>query len=287
MRKVDKLVYLAMFIAPLLVLSGAWIIVPKQHVGVSNFMGKVSSKPMLPGPRLKVPFFEKVEKIQASEQSFPGDLDAFSGDLQGIKVKYTVRVRLEPEQVPVLYAEYSGTDIKQWFDRQALPEINQSVKEVTARYRLQDMSTQRARIRDEVFKLLQNRVNTMTVTGFTLDNLEPSEKLQEEIERKVIEEQKMLAEDYKTSASAKQAQQKILEAHGEAESIRLKGEALKQNQAVAMLSFIQKWDGKVPGTLVINGSLPPLAESDGSTTTSKPLATSPIPIILNAVPDTP
>jgi len=261
---------------------GSWTIVPKEHVGVSNYLGKVSDKPMTPGPHFKFPFVEDVTQIKVSEQSFPGDLGAFSADLQDISVKYTARVRLSPDQAPVLFAEYSGADVKEWFDRQALPEINQSVKEVTARYRLQDMAVKRDQIRDEIFDSLKDRVKTMQITGFTLDNLEPSEKLQEEIERKVIEEQKMLAEDYKTSASAKQAQQKILEAQGEAESIRLKGEALKENQAVAVLSIVQKWDGKAPTTLVMNGTGGLPTVDDDSTTKSKPTPIESVPIILNA-----
>lgn len=262
---------LALFV--LCMFLGSWVVVPKEHVGVSNYLGKVSKTPVLPGPHLKFPLIEKIDNVQISEQTYPGTLDAFSSDLQDIKVQYTARVRLSPSQVPILYTEYAGDTAIDWYAKQVQPEINQTVKEITARYRLQDMAIKRDAIRAEIYDRIHSRIKTMEISGFTLDNLDPSAKLKESIEKKVVAEQEMLAEDYHTSASEKVKQQTINKAQGEAEAIRLKAEALKANQGAILLDMIQKWDGNAPTTLVINGSL--------SNSVAAEATSAPVPIILN------
>ena len=43
-----------------------------------------------------------------------------------------------------------------------------------------------------------------------------------------------------------EAEQKIAEARGKAEAIRIEAQALRQNAQVVELRWIEKWDGKVP-----------------------------------------
>jgi hypothetical protein len=51
------------------------------------------------------------------------------------------------------------------------------------------------------------------------------------------------------------AESTLLKAKGEAEAIRIKGEALRENPRLVELSAIEKWDGKLP-QLVGSGALP-------------------------------
>ncbi|WFP47237.1 hypothetical protein FJK_gp16 [Pseudomonas phage FJK] len=65
------------------------------------------------------------------------------------------------------------------------------------------------------------------------------------------------AEAAKAIAAAEgEKQAAILVAQGKAESLRIQGEALRQNPGVVELNAIEKWDGKLP-TYVTGGQAMP------------------------------
>jgi prohibitin 2 len=50
-----------------------------------------------------------------------------------------------------------------------------------------------------------------------------------------------------------EAEQAVETAKGEAEALKVRGEALQANPGVAQLEAIKKWDGKAPQTVVLQG----------------------------------
>ena len=68
------------------------------------------------------------------------------------------------------------------------------------------------------------------------------------------EVQATIAEAVKNREQAKgEADAKLLAARAEAESIRIKGDALRQNQELVQLTIAEKWDGKLPNQLINSG----------------------------------
>lgn len=68
------------------------------------------------------------------------------------------------------------------------------------------------------------------------------------------EVQATIAEAVKNREQAKgEADAKLLAARAEAESIRIKGDALRQNQELVQLTIAEKWDGKLPSQLINSG----------------------------------
>ena len=66
-----------------------------------------------------------------------------------------------------------------------------------------------------------------------------------------------IADAEKVKAAAEgEKQAAILKAQGESEALRILGDALRQNPNVAELRAIEKWDGKLPQTMVPNASTP-------------------------------
>ncbi|HWE44455.1 MAG TPA: SPFH domain-containing protein [Caulobacteraceae bacterium] len=75
-----------------------------------------------------------------------------------------------------------------------------------------------------------------------------------QINMKIANEQAALAAEAKVATAKAEAQQQIETAKGEAESIRIRGEALRSNPEVARLQAINKWNGVLPS--VVGGGQP-------------------------------
>jgi len=75
-----------------------------------------------------------------------------------------------------------------------------------------------------------------------------------QINMKIANEQAALAAQAKVAQATAEADQQIALARGEAESIKIRGEALRQNPEVARLQAINKWNGVLPS--VVGGGQP-------------------------------
>ena len=62
--------------------------------------------------------------------------------------------------------------------------------------------------------------------------------------------------DSRLAAAKAEAEAVRLKGLAEAESIRARGEALRQNPQVVNLTTAQRWDGKLPDTMIPGGTVP-------------------------------
>jgi regulator of protease activity HflC (stomatin/prohibitin superfamily) len=91
-----------------------------------------------------------------------------------------------------------------------------------------------------------------------------SQRFQEAIEQKQVAQQEVQRMRYVLDETDKQRQQKIIQAEGEAESIRLKAQALAQNPQLVEWEYVQKLSDRVPtvitdGRTILNMSSAPAA----------------------------
>ncbi len=100
----------------------------------------------------------------------------------------------------------------------------------------------------------------MAPLGLTIErlywagNVRLPETVLAQINMKIANEQAALAAQAKVAQSQAEADQQIALARGEAESIKIRGEALRQNPEVARLQAINKWNGVLPS--VVGGGQP-------------------------------
>lgn len=69
-----------------------------------------------------------------------------------------------------------------------------------------------------------------------------------------MSKEKVQAEIALTKAKA-QADARLLEAEAEAKSLDVKGEAIRKNPEIVKLTYIEKWDGKMP---MVSGNATPI-----------------------------
>jgi|WetSurMetagenome_2_1015567.scaffolds.fasta_scaffold381734_1 regulator of protease activity HflC (stomatin/prohibitin superfamily) len=100
----------------------------------------------------------------------------------------------------------------------------------------------------------------MSPAGLTVErlywagNIRLPDAVLAQINAKIANEQAALAAQAKVAQAQAEADQQIALARGEAESIKIRGEALHQNPEVARLQAINKWNGVLPN--VVGGGQP-------------------------------
>ncbi|NJK90644.1 MAG: hypothetical protein HC904_01705 [Blastochloris sp.] len=67
---------------------------------------------------------------------------------------------------------------------------------------------------------------------------------------KQVTEQQALAKEYELQKARKEAEITLVNAQAEAQSVKIKGEALANSPRVVDLEIVKKWDGKAPQTVV-------------------------------------
>jgi prohibitin 2 len=84
-----------------------------------------------------------------------------------------------------------------------------------------------------------------------LENITLSKELENAIESKMVQEQEAAKSRFTQQKAQVEAETSIIKAKGEAEAIRIRGEALRDTPGLIQLQIVEKWDGKAP--LVIGG----------------------------------
>jgi regulator of protease activity HflC (stomatin/prohibitin superfamily) len=158
------------------------------------------------------------------------------------------------------------------------PAIQESVKQVTARFNAEELITKRETVKNEIEQQIKQRlasynviVETISITEFKF-----SDQFTRAVEAKVEAEQRALQaqnELRRIQIEAQQAEAKavgdqksniaraeglrqanVLEAEGEAEAIRIIDEQLRNNPNYLEWLKTQRWDGKLPLVLGEGGT---------------------------------
>lgn len=222
-------------------------IVPPGHRGVKVTLGTVSKSYLPEGISMKMPFITKVDDVPVKQITVASKGDVFSSDLQNITFEFNVLYRIPENRVVALKTQYAGEPYETLVD----PRIQERLKQVTSTYRAEDL----VKKREEVKRLTVDSVRAalgdlIEIVDLTLTNIVLSKQLEAAIEQKVIREQEALAKRFELEKAETEAEITIVEAKAEAESIRVKGEALTSSPMAIELEIARKWDGKAPQSVV-------------------------------------
>ena len=135
--------------------------------------------------------------------------------------------------------------------------FNESFKSITAHYTSEELITKRQIVSDEIQQMLKTKVAPfdIDVSGISLVNFGFSADYQKAIEQKVIAVQQTAKAEQDLRRIEVEAKSRIAQAEGEAKAISIQASAIQSNGGAnyVSLQWIEKWDGKLPST-VLNGS---------------------------------
>jgi prohibitin 2 len=255
------------FIVLIIVLASAIRIVDAGHRGVLLNFGAIDTSVSLgEGIHFVVPFRDNIVQMEVRTQKIVENAASASRDLQDVSTQVALNYHINPDTAQVLYQQL-GFD---YANRVVSPAIQESVKQVTARFNAESLITTRETVKAEIENQIKQRlaaynilVETISITEFQF-----SEQFRRAVESKVEAEQRALqatndlrrieieAQQAEARAVGEQRaniaradgvrQANVLQAQGESEAIRIIDEQLRENPNYLEWLKTQRWDGVLP-----------------------------------------
>lgn len=225
--------------------------VPVGHVGIVMSFGKITGTSLEPGLHFTLPwhFVKRIDnRVKHSERTTP----CFSKDLQLLEVDIDIMTVLPKDRAAHVYA-----NVGMEYLEQVMPRVFEILKQEVSKYTAELVIENRDKIHRDVLEAARLRMADLVLfEDIVLTNIDFSDAYEKAIEQKQVSQQRSLQAKYELEKAKIEAEKEIATAQGEAESIRIKGDALKNSPGMALLEAIRKWDGKTPQTLLLGDDVP-------------------------------
>jgi len=238
---IGSIIGVVMIVASLI--FGSFTTIPAGHRGVVIRFSAVTGTILNEGLQMKLPFLDSVVKMSVQTEKYETGAASASRDLQDVNTTIALNWRLEPSQAAEIYRTLG----LEYINRIAAPAVQETIKQVTAKYIAEDLILKREAVKNEIQDNLSNRLlergiitETVSITEFQF-----SATFVAAIEAKVAAEQavwearnkleRVKVEAEQREAEAKgEADARIVKATGEAEYIRVVTEAqVAANQSIS------------------------------------------------------
>ena len=261
----------------LTVVFGSWYTIDQGERGVLLRNGAVVGTAQ-PGLGFKMPIVDSVEKITIQSRArIYEKVATYSKDQQSAEVQVSVNYRIPADKVTDVYASYGGEDglVSRMLDRRVFEDL----KTVFGRFNAVTAIQERSRLNQEVAEAIQSSVRgPILIDSVQIENIDFSDAYEASIEQRMLaevevqklrqnaEREKVQAEIVVTQAKAKAdavrasstAESEAIKMRGDAEAqaIKARGDALRDNPGLVELTQAERWDGKLPTTMVPGGAAP-------------------------------
>ncbi len=243
-----KILWVIIALAVVLVAMGSYFTVPAGSVAVKLRFGKIVGS-YTEGLHLKLPLVDTVEKFSVRIKKDSFETEAFSKDLQSVGLTLAINHRILPETIISVYRnlgpDYTNTVLR--------PAVEEWTKAVLAKYSAESVISNRVQVAKELDEILKEKMaeKQVVISDVAITNFEFSPQFLKAVEEKQIAEQEAKRATNLVEKVKKEAEQKILQAQAEAQSLRLQREVVSDNlirlrQVEAQLKAIEKWDGRMP-----------------------------------------
>jgi regulator of protease activity HflC (stomatin/prohibitin superfamily) len=231
-----------------------------------------------PGLGFKLPLIERVEKISTRNQAlvYKG-VQAYSRDQQPAQMTVSISFHVPPSEAGAVYTSYNTIDALK--ERLIVRQLPTQLENVFGQYTAISAVQDRTRLVQDLQNAMRKAiVGPVTIDSVQIENIDFSDAYEKSIEDRMkaevaiatrkqnLETEKIQAQIAVTQAQA-QAESKLaaakaeaetirLRGAAEAEAIRLRGAALRDNPGLVNLTTAERWDGKLPETMIPGGTVP-------------------------------
>lgn len=238
---------IAAFFALVLLFACAHI-VPAGHRGVVKIFGDVQDTPLPEGIHFLNPFARVVDFNVRFQSATASKAEGGTADLQEVFEDITVNYEYDPAHAPYVYNNFGDdADIEAKF---IIPALYESFKAVTSQYTAEQLVTQRAKVSSDIVQKLQSKLTKyrIIVSDINVQNFHFDPQFAAAVRQKVVAGQLRLTAEQNLETSRVSAQQKIVEAEGQAKAIAIQAQAIQQQggQEYVALEAVKKWDGHLP-----------------------------------------
>jgi prohibitin 2 len=265
-------VFIGIIIISIIAVSSVRI-VDAGNRGVLVQFGNVDTDASLDeGLHFVVPFRDNVIQMEVRTQKLVESTTSASKDLQDVSTQVALNYHVNPDRAQVVYQQL-GYD---YANRVIVPAIQESVKQVTARFNAEELITKRETVKNQIEEQITARLaaynviaDAMSITDFQFSQLFKSAveakvaaqqralQAQNELRRIQIEAQQNEAQaigEQKANIARAEGikQSNVLQAEGEAQAITIIDQQLRNNPTYLEWLKSTRWDGKLP--LVTGGA---------------------------------
>lgn len=211
--------------------------------GIEITLGQVSPLFKPEGFGFKKPFITHIEKVPVRQITKNVKAECFSSDLQQVFIDVSILYRIPEGSVVRIYKDFAGHP----FDSLIAPRVNEAVKEITALHTAEGIVKKREEIKTKALDLARRKIgDILIIEDLVIQNISLSKELEHAIEQKMVQEQEAAKAKYIQQKAEIEANTAVIRAKGEAESIRIRGQALRENSNLIELQIVEKWNGVSP-----------------------------------------
>ncbi len=274
-----------------IVLAASIKIVEAGNRGVLLQFGAVDTTQSLSeGIHFVTPFRDNVIDVEVRTQKTVESAASASKDLQEVSTEVALNYHVSPENAQILYQQLG----LEYSTRVISPAIQESVKQVTARFNAEELITKRETVKTEIEQQIEQRLAAynVIVEAISITEFQFSEQFVRAVEAKVEAQQRALqaqndlvrieieAQQAEATAVGQQQanianaeglrQANVLEAQGEAEAIQIIDQQLRNNPNYLEWLKTQQWNGVLPLVTGGDGATPfieiPSSETQAAST---------------------
>jgi regulator of protease activity HflC (stomatin/prohibitin superfamily) len=232
-------------------------IIPTGEKGILLTFGAANSGVIDEGLHVKIPFVQKVIKMDARTQKYEADLTAASSDLQDVSTKIAINYHIVPEKAPEIYTTMGLS----YRENVIYPFEQETNKAVTSQYTAEQLITRREEVREKMKLALADKLRErgIIIEDVSIVDFKFSESFSQAVEAKVTAEQSALAAKNKLEQIRYEGEQKVVTAKAEAEALTLlkqsaTPETIELQRLKVQQMAIEKWSGVLPQ--VTGGAIP-------------------------------
>jgi regulator of protease activity HflC (stomatin/prohibitin superfamily) len=246
-------------------LFGSWYQVDQGERGIVLRWGKLVGESD-PGLHFKFPWVDSVRMVTVQTQTKQyRNLEAYSRDQQPADLTVSVTyVVVDPSAV---YSQYGDLEVA--VTRLIDPRLTAGIKTIFGQYDAVRAIQERAELNTDFGAAVTSAIDggPVEIISVQIENIDFSDAYEQSVEQRMLAQVEIQRREQNLRTTEVEAQIARTKAEGEAEAIRLRGEAeasairaradaLRANADLVQLQAVEKWDGKLPTTMVPSTALP-------------------------------
>jgi len=254
----------AVAIVAIMTLFGSWYTVDQGERAVVLRLGATVGEDG-PGLHFKLPWINTVHKITVQNQNRRyTKLETYSRDQQPANL--TVSVTFMASDPSAVYSQYG--DLEGAIARLIDPRVMSGVKTIFGQYDAVRAIQERGALNTDIASAITAAITgPIQIVSVQVENIDFSAAYEQSVEQRMLAQVEIQKREENLRTVQVEAEIARTRAEGEANAIRLKGEAegaaikargdaLRANADLVQLQAVEKWDGKLPTTMVPGSSLP-------------------------------
>lgn len=243
-----KFWYVALACLGMLVITGCGQI-DANEAGFKTWFGKIDTPVLEPGLYGVSPIGGSLYTYSLSDIRSDIRMQAYTKDMQQAEFIVSVTHAVDKSKLIDLHVKYG----KAYANIILGPVVSTAVKEVVGGWEADKLINGREKATKEIV----DKINALAadkpllIKNVAILEIEYSDVFEKAIEAKQVAMQAALEAKNKTVQVEEEARQTLIKAKAEADALEIKTKALEKNKDVILLNAVEKWNGKLPETVVL------------------------------------